>query len=289
MRIFHLLTTITVLMLMVSCQREFVIENSNVPATNYVDIPYGIDPQQTMDFYLPAGRSVAATKVIVMIHGGSWSSGDKADLKQFVDTLKRRVPEYALVNINYRLSAFPANLFPAQENDVKAAIEFIYSKGAEYFFSSKYVLIGVSAGAHLAMLQGYKNTSPVKPKAIVSFSGPSDLTDMYNNPAGGNPLLSVLIASVVGKTPTQDPLLYTNSSPVSFITADTPPTLLLHGDTDPIVKYSQAELVKTKLQATGVVNQYVLYMGSGHLDTWTNEVFFDSFNTIQAFLTANVL
>jgi fermentation-respiration switch protein FrsA (DUF1100 family) len=55
------------------------------------------------------------------------------------------------------------------------------------------------------------------------------------------------------------------------------------------VRYFQAELVKSKLDAVGVANQYVLYRGVGHIDTWDNRTFFDSFNKIQAFLTAHVL
>lgn len=289
MKTFHLLPVIIISVLIVSCQKENSIASNPVAAATYLNISYGSDPLQNMDIYLPENRSTSNTKVIVMIHGGAWSSGDKAELTQFVDTLKRRLPGYALFNINYRLSAPPANLFPTQENDVKAAIEFIYSKVSEYSISDKFALIGASAGGHLAMLQGYKYSSPVKPKAIISFSGPTDLVDMYNNPAGGNPILSTLLSSVVGKTPLQDPLLYNNSSPVNFITSTAPPTLLLYGDADPLVKQSQAVLVKNKLQSSAIVNQYVLYTGSAHVDTWSSLIFFDSFTKIQAFLTANVL
>ncbi|MBC7888670.1 MAG: alpha/beta hydrolase [Ferruginibacter sp.] len=285
----QLLSLIIFSVLLFSCQKENTSGNKTVAAANYLNIAYASDPLQKMDIYLPAGRTSSATKVIVMIHGGAWSGGDKTELSPFVDTLKRRLPGYAIFNINYRLSAAPNNLFPTQENDVKAAMEFIYSKAAEYSISDKYALIGASAGGHLAMLQGYKNSGTKKPKAVVSFSGPSDMVDMYNNPAGGNPLLSLLLASVVGATPGQNLLLYTNSSPANFITSNAAPTLLLYGDTDPIVKYSQGELVKNKLQTAGVVNQYVLYPGTAHVDTWNSLIFFDSFNKIEAFLTAHVL
>jgi acetyl esterase/lipase len=292
MKILNALTTLAIVATLYSCQKENSIgdnnNNNNVEAKTALNIAYGTDPLQNMDMYLPASRSSATTKVMIMIHGGAWASGDKVELNQYVDTMKRRMPDYALFNINYRLSAAPLNLFPTQENDVKAAIEFIFSKAAEYVISDKYVLVGASAGGHLAMLQGYKYTTPVKPKAIVSLSGPSDLTDMYLNPAGGNPILSLALVSVMGKTPTQDLQLYSNSSPVTFINAGDPPTLLLYGDVDPLVRPAQAEFVKNKLQNAGVTNQYVLYPGSAHVDTWSNAVFFDSFTRIQAFLTANV-
>jgi acetyl esterase/lipase len=253
-----------------------------------LNVSYGADAQQKMDIYLPAARSSSITKVMVMIHGGAWTAGDKADFTQYVDTLKRRLPEYAIFNINYRLSAAPTNIFPTQENDVKAALQFIFSKSADYQVSDKYVLLGASAGGHLAMLQAYKYTVPVKVKAVVSFFGPSDMTDMYNNPAGGNTLISLLVAQAVGKTPAQDAAIYTSSSPVNFITASSAmPTILLHGGLDPLVNASQSVAVKNKLTTAGITNQYVFYPTGDH-GNWDNATYFDAFTKIEAFVRANV-
>ena len=205
-----------------------------------------------------------------------------------MDTLKKRLPDYAIFNINYRLSANPSNLFPTQEQDVKAAVQFIYGKATEYKISDKYVLMGASAGAHLAMLQGYKYNAPIKAKAVVSFFGPSDLTDMYNNPVGGNPLYSIVLANAVGVTPAQDPALYTNSSPVNFISSSSAmPTILLHGGADPLVSPSQSVAVQTKLNTAGITNQYVYYPAGGHGD-WDAVTYADAFDKIQLFLEANV-
>ena len=268
-----------------SCTKD---DPSPAGTVTMLNVSYGSDAAQKIDIYLPAGRNTVTTKVIIMIHGGGWTSGDKADFTAFVDTLKRRLPEYAIFNINYRLSANPANLFPTQELDIKAAVEFIYSKAAEYNISNKYVLMGASAGAHLAMLQAYKYNTPVKAKAVVSFFGPSDLTDMYNNPVAGNPLFSLVLAGAVGVTPAQDPALYINSSPVSFINSSSAmPTILLHGGMDPLVSPSQSAAVQTKLNAAGMINQYVSYPAGGHGD-WDAATYTDAFNKIQLFLETNV-
>lgn len=263
-------------------------------AVTLPDVSYGTDAAQKMDVYLPANRSTA-TKVIVLIHGGAWSSGDKKDLStlQFgmviTDSLKTRFPDYAICNINYRLSTGTTNLFPTQENDVKAAVQYIFDHAADYVIGNKYVFIGESAGAHLCMLQGFKYSTPLKPKAIVSLFGPSDLTDMYNNPAGPNPALAQLVlAQTIGATPTTNAAIYTSSSPVNFIGAGSPPTILLHGSNDPLVNPSQSVAVQTKLLAAGVATQYVLYPGKGHGDDWGDAIYKDAFNKIQAFVTANV-
>ena len=101
-----------------SCKKK---EDANAAKT-FLNVKYGTDAKQAMDVYLPAGRSTTATPVLILIHGGGWTEGSRNDLNVFVDTLKRRLPNYAIFNISYRLAANGQNLFPAQENDVKAAV-----------------------------------------------------------------------------------------------------------------------------------------------------------------------
>ena len=247
-----------------------------------LNVSYGTNAQQKMDVYLPATRSATTTKVMIMIHGGGWNTGDKVDFNEYVDSLKKREPSYAIFNINYRLANTP-DLFPAQELDVKAAVEFIYNKRQEYNISDKFVLVGGSAGAHLALLQGYKYSTSVKPKAIIDFFGPTDLIDMYNNPP--NPLVQSLLVAVTGVTPTAN-TLYTQSSPINFISSQSPPTMILHGGTDIVVAPSQSVLLDTRLQTAGVIHQYFFYPTEGH--GWVGANLSDSFNKIQAFLAANV-
>jgi acetyl esterase/lipase len=250
-----------------------------------LNVAYGTDGQQKMDIYLPASRTTTATKVIILIHGGGWSSGDKADFTAYVDTLKRRIPGYAIFNINYRLATGTTNLFPTQENDVKAAIGFIYGKRAEYIISDKFVLLGTSAGGHLSMLQAYKYTTPVSIKAVVDFYGPADLVDMYNNPASIFAPPTAL-AAVIGATPSTNLTLYQQSSPVTFISAQSPPTIILQGGVDILVSPSQSLAVNNKLQTFGVVHQYVFYPTENH--GWTGANLTDSFDKITAFLNTNV-
>ncbi len=267
-----------------SCTEDDVVD-AGAPATTFLNVAYGIDPAQKADIYLPANRNASNTKMLIMIHGGGWSTGDKMDFNEFVDTMKRRLPQYAIANINYRLATGTSNLFPTQENDVKAAMEFIYAKRNGWAVSDKFALLGASSGAHLAMLQGYKYNSPVRVKAIVDLFGPADMVKMYTNPA----LFAApsLIAGVVGGTPTTLPALYFQSSPVNFINAQSPPTIILQGGIDPLVLPSQSEAVRDRLTTAGVVNQYVFYPTGGHGD-WNTATFADAFNKIQLFLEANV-
>ncbi len=261
-----------------SCKKE-----EEDKAVTMLNVSYGSNAQQKMDVYLPAERSTTNTKVMILIHGGAWNSGDKSDFNAYVDSLKRREPTYAIFNINYRLANAP-DIFPAQEQDVKAAVEFIYNKRSEYLISDKFVLVGASAGAHLALLQGYKYSTPVKPRAIIDFFGPADLVELYNNPP--TQLVPLLLNAVTGATPTTNSSLYTASSPINFVTAQSPPTIILHGGADIIVPPAQSVLLNVKLSVSGVTREYVVYPTEGH--GWFGSNLTDSFNKIQAFLAANV-
>ena len=281
MKLYKHLFFIAIAMIIISCQKA--VESVDVSAKTMLNVTYGSSTEQQMDIYLPANRSTTSTKVIIMIHGGGWNSGDKADVTQYADTMLKRLPDYAVFNINYRL-ALGSNLFPAQENDVKSAIQFIINNAADYGTSQKFVLLGISAGAHLALLQGYKYASQINPKAVVSFFGPTDLIDMYRHPL--NPLVAQGLAGVVGATPSQDSLLYANSSPINFVSSTSSPTILLQGGLDPLVSVSQPTMLKAKLDAAGVINQYVFYPNENH--GWLGANLYDSFNKIEAFLKANV-
>lgn len=272
---------ITCLITFFSCRMRDVEPDNLITPVNQQNIQYGSDPKQAMDIYLPAGRTIAETPFIVLIHGGGWSSGDRTDFRSVVDTIKKRLPGYAIFNISYRLAVNGQNLFPAQENDVKAALDFILSKTAEYKISNRFVLIGASAGGHLALLQAYKHSSPVKAKAVVSFFGPTDLVAFYNNPP--SLLVPILLQSVIGFTPSNNLSIYQSSSPINYATSQSSPTLLIHGGADQVVPSSQSVLLKEKLANLNVPNQFVFYPNGGHGD-WDAATYNDAFNKLQSFL-----
>jgi acetyl esterase/lipase len=238
-----------------------------------------------MDIYLPANRSTATTKVIVLIHGGGWNSGSKNEFTPYIDTFKKRLPDYAIFNVDYRVVKNNKNLFPTPENDIKAAVNFISDRAEEYGVNTnKMVLLGFSAGGHLALLQAYKNSDPVKPKAVVSFFAPTDLVTMFNSP--WHYLVPLALQSVTGATPSSNSELYMQSSPAYFVNAQSPPTLILHGSADFVVHVSQSEILKGKLEQAGVEHQLVVYPNTGH--GWFGSKLTDSFNKIEAFLAAVV-
>ena len=290
------ITILAIVILFSACKKNSTIDPVVTPpaaplaAQSTNDVAYGTDALQKFDMVLPAGRTTATTKVLIIIHGGAWSAGDKADMTTTLNSLKASLPDYAFFNLNYRLAsaATGANAFPAQENDVKAAVNFINSKRAEYNISDKFALLGASAGAHLALLQAYKNATP-KIKAVVDIFGPTDMTDMYNNPAGPSSpayLIGYITTGNLVDTPTSNPSAFAASSPLTFVTAQSPPTILFHGLLDNVVRHQQSGLLVSKLSQNLVPNQYVTYATEGHGFGSANST--DTQLKTVAFLNANV-
>jgi acetyl esterase/lipase len=266
-----------------ACQKESKpVTNPGLPEQTLQNVSYGTDAAQKLEIYLPAGRTTESTKLIIMVHGGAWFEGDKNDFAPYVPILKQRLPGYAIANINYRLASPAGNFFPTQENDMKAAVDFLLQKTNDYAISQKIALLGASAGAHMALLQAYKYASP-KIKAVISYFGPTDMPALYNS-ASVNTKAGLQL--LLGGTPATSPT-YQQSSPVNFVDAQDPPTIIFHGDADPIVNVSQSTLLRDKLQATGITNQLTVYPGLGH-DVWPSAIMNETFTKIEAFLKANV-
>lgn len=282
----QLFIVFSLVLLFISCKRDVL---TPTPATDspkpvtYLDISYGTQGQQKMDIYLPGGRSAITTKTIVVIHGGAWIDGDKSEMTYVVDSLKKRLPDYAFINLNYRLAINGStNVFPTQENDVKTAIESYLAKSPEYEVSKDIVVLGGSAGAHLALLHSYKNDPDKHVKAVVDFFGPTDLVAIWNEGS----LQQFALMAVTGKTYLQDPAIYTQSSPVNFINVQSPPTIALQGGLDDVVVPEQTNLLINKLNSMGVPNQLIFYPNEGHgFSTVSNS---DAINKILPFISKYV-
>ena len=269
-----------------ACQRteNSAAEQKPLPAETLLNISYGKDSAQKMDIYLPADRTDSNTKVLVLIHGGGWASGDKSEFATAIPILKEKLPHYAIVNLNYRLANQTANHFPTQENDIKQAMQYILDKTATYHISSDLVLLGTSAGAHLALLQAYKHTDQLKPKAVISFFGPTDMVDMYNRQY--NSYYQFALQLLVGGTPATKPHVFRQASPIYFVNRQSAPTLLLHGGKDGLVPPSQSKNLKDKLDKAGVPAELVIYPNEGHGWYGANQA--NSFDRIVAFLKKHV-
>ena len=151
---------------------------------------------------------------------------------------------------------------PVLSNDVSAALDYVTAHASDYHVASgTFAVVGHSAGAHLALLAGYKYNSQGRIKAVASLAGPTNLADPTFLAV---PTIRGLIERYLGVTQASQPARWTGASPVSVATATSPPTILLHGRVDVLVPYTQAEQLNTRLIALGVPVGYHLFPTYNH-------------------------
>ncbi len=238
------------------------------------NIPYAAtkDPRQALDVYLPkAPKSDKPLPVVVNIHGGAFKMGDKNMGVREIAALVAS-GDYAAVSINYRLSG--QAIWPAQIHDCKAAIRWVRANAQKYNFDPENIgVIGGSAGGHLVAMLGtsggvaalegdagpYKGTSS-KVKCVVDQFGPSDLLAM----GGSHDSPESPESQLIGGALQENKDAARAASPVTYVTRDDPPFLILHGTADPAVPFNQSERLSRTLKEAGVDCLFVPVTGAGH-------------------------
>lgn len=264
---------------LVSCSNEPVdMPNESIPLVykELLNVSYGNDAQQVFDIYLPESRG-EDTKVMILVHGGGWTSGDKDDMNALKDLYQQDFPDLAIVNINYRLSDTNNPPYPMQINDITAIIGHLKSNKDEYVISDNFGFLGTSAGGHLALLWSYAFDLQNNVSMVGSIVGPTNFTD----PAyltNTNPVLLTLL-SVYGVNTTTEFL--EEISPLHRVSSTAPPTILFYGGQDPLIPTTQGTAMSNKLDDLGVINQFTLYPNAGH--GWTGTDLLDTWSKLKVF------
>ena len=205
------------------------------------------DESLRLDACVPDGTG--SFPAVIMVHGGGWSSGDKAS---GVDPLFAPLSRagVAWFSINYRLA--PKHRYPAAVEDVETAIRWVKAHAAEFKIDPERIaLVGESAGGHLVAMAVVRAKDDTRVTAAVPFYAPVDLTSDTERRGG----LSLSLRALFGRTyevDEQAAQLLRDASPINFVHAGLPPFLLVHGTADMSVPYSQSVQLQAKLRAAGV-------------------------------------
>lgn len=229
------------------------------------------NPKWTLDLARPAEDGAGPRPAIVIVHGGGWIRGDKRTpifTRYLLDYAERG---FLAVSINYRLADEAP--FPAAVEDVKTAVRWLRAHAAEYGVDPDRIgAYGNSAGAHLvamlglagpeAMLEGdgpYGDVSSAV-QAVVASATPTDFLSWQD----GQPLSPAEKSFLSGPEDSFDARARA-ASPITYVTGDAPPFLLIHGTDDRTVPYDQARRLALALIEAGATDvAFRSYPGSGH-------------------------
>lgn len=215
----------------------------------FADIAYGEHERHKLDFYRPKEREAAP--IVVFFYGGGWRNGNREGYRFVASTLTGA--GFAVAIPDYRL--YPEVGFPEFVEDAAHAVAWVLENGGEHGGNGEIYLMGHSAGAHIAALLAFDDgylTAAGAPdaeiKGLVGLSGPYDFL----------PLDEGYLRSVFPEP------LRAQSQPINFVSPDAPPTLLIHGTDDSVVRPKNSENLALALTEAGVAVEFVRYPGVGH-------------------------
>ena len=218
-----------------------------------------------MDVYLPP-KEKGASPVVINIHGGGWNHGVKESQTGFNTFFKMG---YAVANIEYRLTGQATA--PAAVEDTRCALIYLIKNAKELNIDiNKIVIMGGSAGGHLALMGGllgndhrFDTNCPgvdnIKVAAIIDKYGIADVWDW-----GYGPVITSKSATRWLGDKANDKKFAMSVSPINYVDKNSPPTFIVHGDADPTVPYQQSVDLHKKFLNAGVKTEFITVNGGGH-------------------------
>lgn len=201
-----------------------------------------------LDLYLRPDAP-APRPIVVVLHGGAWRGGSLTQLPAIDRYLAAR--GYAVAAVGYRLA--PRHPFPAAHDDVLAAVAWLQAQAGPLGLDpTRVVLLGRSAGGHLALLAAYRSGDPAI-RGVVAYYPPTDMVWSWEHPSNPRVFDSPgALREFLGGDPASRPDAYRDASPLGFVGPTSPPTLLIHGGRDAIVYHRQSERLAEALERAHV-------------------------------------
>lgn len=251
------------------------------PVAKPVEVPAGftanIDDVYTkvdnwdgrMDVYFQQ-TATKPTPIIINIHGGGWKNGVKETQGGFSTFFKAGI---SVANVEYRMTNQATA--PAAIEDIRCALIYLIKNAPKYNIDvNKIIIMGGSAGGHLALMGGLlgnnhifdthcKGVENVKVAAIVDKYGIADVWDWAYGTHGPEVKKSKSPGDWLGPKK-NDEAFAKSVSPMTYISKNSPPTIIIHGNADSTVPYQQSVLLHQKLMDAGVKTAFITVEGGGH-------------------------
>lgn len=224
------------------------------------NIAYGTQPHQLLDIYQP--DKPGSYPVVVYIHGGGWNSGNK----ELYALVAQKLVPYDVVVVVPRYQLYPDATYPQMRDDVSTALAWTVKNIDQYNGDPQRIVFGgQSAGAHLSAMtlfdQRVLAAHDLTPSAVCAYygiSGVYDINAQYQFEISNGRTAPVMTAVMGGMT------AFAETSPVTYVHADLPRVLLIHGDQDETVPLQMSEDLHQALQQVNATVSFNIYPGRGH-------------------------
>ena len=240
------------------------------------------------DIYTPPGEADGLLPAVLLVHGGAWKLGDRKQLRGYGFLIGRE--GFVCVASEYRLSEEAQ--WPAQLHDVKTALRWMHANAERLGIDPDRIAVsGASSGGHMGLMAAATTNDPAWEgdgghagersdfAAMISFYAPVKLEP-------GGEMLTDFVELLMGPDAVEAD--YAAASPVDQITADFPPTMILHSNIDEIVPPEQNRLLYRTLIEAGVPVELHVYDGEPHAFDARPELGRESALLIKSFLNRHM-
>lgn len=230
------------------------------------DIAYGEAGGEKLLLDASVATGGKPAPVVILVHGGGWGSGSKeGDVTPLLASLS--AANFTWFSINYRLA--PQHRWPAAYDDVRTAIRWVKEHAKEYNGNSQQIaLVGYSAGGQLTCLAAVRADETTRVQAVVALAAPTDLPADAARRGG----LGIALQNLLDRPAGMDDITRSTLeeiSPLHHLKPGLPPFLLIHGNADESVAFSQSENLKTALAGHRVPCELLTITGASHrLSEW---------------------
>ncbi len=267
---------------------------SEIAGNRYIvnpDVVYGVQNNYVLKLDLWRNQSAKElVPTLIYIHGGGWIFGDRTGA--FPHLLPYFQRGWNIVNVEYRMA--PVSLAPAAVEDCRCALKWVIRNAKQFNLDiDRIVVTGHSAGGHLSLTTGMVTSDSgldvecpgeeiLKVAAIVNWYGISDVNDVLEGPNMKN-----YAEEWLGTQPNRAEIAK-RTSPLTYVSKNSPPVISIHGDADDVVPYQHSVRLHKALERAGVANELVTIKGGGH-GYFSDADTLKAYDKIWEFLAAHLL
>ncbi|MGG4146281.1 alpha/beta hydrolase [Paenibacillus algorifonticola] len=277
--------------------KKYSVDWNDEIGTSYTDISYGDGEANKFDLYVPADHTKETYGLVVYLHAGGFTSGDKSDDAKMLQWLSSK--GYVAAGINYTLrdEEHPESSVYSQSMEIKSSIPFIVEEAKKLGYNLDSMAIsGGSAGGTLAMLYAYRDAheSPIPVKMLFEAVGPSSfypedwsVYGLDQNPEAAAGLFSIMAGTEITANMLGTEAYEEAIKPISaykWVNENSVPTVSAYGVYDKVCPFDTVKYLINALEKNNVTHEYIEFPHSGHALQNDDALYVKYMETVEKYL-----